>query len=106
MIKRSIQLGLSKLLKQVLSFTMFAALFFARKLDKMSSKPSVLKSLTNKIEQEGDILKMGSHVIFFKFSLIDIPSISFGRLSLFNYLQALSSLTYKRTPPPFISYQV
>ena len=41
--KRSIQLGLSKLLKQVLSFSMFAALCFSRKLSKVFLESSALE---------------------------------------------------------------
>ena len=48
MIERSLQLGLSKLLEQVLSFTTFAALCLLIKLNKVSSESSVLKSPTNK----------------------------------------------------------
>ena len=48
MIKRSIQLGLSKILKQVLSFIMFAGLCLSRKLNKCSSEFSALKSPPNK----------------------------------------------------------
>ena len=42
-----------------------------------------------------------SHFAFLKLNLLNIPSISFGSLSLFNSLQAISSLTYKRTPIAF-----
>ena len=41
--KRSIQLGLSRLLKQTLCFTMFAALCFSRKLNKVSLEYSTLE---------------------------------------------------------------
>ena len=46
--KRSTQFGLSKLLKQVFSFTMFPALGFSKKLNKVSFATSALEILTNK----------------------------------------------------------
>ena len=48
MMKRSIQLGLSKLSKQALSFIMFAALCFSRKLNIVSWESSALELSTNK----------------------------------------------------------
>ena len=41
--KRSMQLGISNLLKQTLCFTMFAALCFSRKLNKVSLEYSALE---------------------------------------------------------------
>ena len=46
--KRSMRIGLSKLLKQVLSFTMFAVLCFSRKFNKVSLESSALELPTNK----------------------------------------------------------
>ena len=42
------QLGLSKLLKQVLSFTMLAALCFSRKLNKVSLESLALDHMWNR----------------------------------------------------------
>ena len=55
MIKRSIQLDLSKLLKQVLSFTIFAALCFSKKLNNVPLESSALTFPTNKNRSYGEL---------------------------------------------------
>ena len=99
--KKSIQLGLSKNSKQAVSFTIFAALCFSRKLKKNSLESSALKFPINKnrslveLKASRKLLKWDivvlrlrkgmtcckkSHFTFLKFSSMKVSSISFGRL--------------------------
>ena len=99
--------GLSKLLKQVLPFTIFTALCFSRELNKFSFEFSVLELPTNTsqsyvelkasrklptVEIKKPRKNKKSHFTFRKFGSINTPSTSLRRLSLFNFLQPLRPL--------------
>ena len=114
--RRWIQLGFSKLLKQVLLFTIFAALcfillkkfeqsFFAIFSVRVANQWQWIICGTESVKKIANISKIvvlrlrmrmicwkKNHFTFRKFSSINIPFTSFGRLWLFNSLHSLRPL--------------